>query len=468
MQNWKFVRLFKTAVTRSPGEIDALAEIMRGYESGVNGIPAGYTYFGQFVAHDLSELQLGPPQAERLRVSELRQARRPVLDLDSVYGGGLDDSIVRFDRKSGRFELGETATGKRHDLPRRPDGTPLIADGRNDENLLVAQMHVLFMHFHNKLVDHYRTLPGGCRQPATELFARARREAILTYRWITLHDFARRLLPDAVYQHVVRHGRGAILDRCKRWPVTSVEFVGAALRFGHSMIQESYKISSKGQAPVKLEQLFELTGKGQLGEDRLPDDMIVDWGLFFVFLGYPGWGPTRSDRPVNQALQINTSITESMRDLVRSSAQFSIIGRNLERGEELKLASGQEICKQLQLRHPQTARDVGLREMERSRLLDDLASHPGLRDNTPLWAYVLSEAKQYVLDHDLADSKLGVLGGWLVADGLMAAAHYSDVQPDPSWRPRTSVVNRVLGGWRKDAALVDDLTLEDLIVFTYT
>ena len=54
-------------------------------------IPAGFTYLGQFIDHDLTfdktTVMLG---AERL-AAQLLQARSPSLDLDSLYGAGPTD-----------------------------------------------------------------------------------------------------------------------------------------------------------------------------------------------------------------------------------------------------------------------------------------------------------------------------------------------------------------------------------------
>ena len=47
------------------------------------------------------------------------------------------------------------------DLPRNQQGRALLGDARNDENLVVAQLHLLFVQFHNRVVDHLAaTSPG--------------------------------------------------------------------------------------------------------------------------------------------------------------------------------------------------------------------------------------------------------------------------------------------------------------------
>ena len=39
-------------------------------------------------------------------------------------------------------------------LPRGPNGRALIGDPRNDENRIVAQLHAIFLRFHNQVADH--------------------------------------------------------------------------------------------------------------------------------------------------------------------------------------------------------------------------------------------------------------------------------------------------------------------------
>lgn len=469
MQNWNFIRLFETTESTSDEDLGLLVKAMKADPENGNGIPAGYTYFGQFLAHDLTELRRGSrdPGRDPVSVKKLKQARKPALDLDSLYGCGLEDSIVTYKKKTGKFVLGKAANGKSRDLFRRPDGTPLIADVRNDENLLVAQMHVLFMRFHNKLIDHYRNQPGGRKLTASELFVRARTEAILSFQWITLYDFARRILPVEIYRHIVLERRGALLPRHRKSPATSIEFSGAAFRLGHSMVRNTYQISSS--APfVNLAELFSYTGKGILSHGvKLPEKMIVDWRLFFTFRDHAQWRDL-SGRVANQARRIDTSIASFMQSLPHGCCGGDIIDLHLRRGRELGLATGQEVCKQLQERHPRVAKDVGLEVMTKSTLFDRLPKGSKLRSQTPLWAYILSEAREYIRDNGPDRlACVGRLGGWIVADGLMAAIHYSDVHLDSAWSPRESVINQLLGE-RKAPESRDSLSLEDLIVFTYS
>ena len=123
-----------------------------------SGIPAAYTYLGQFIDHDLTF----DPASSLQRQNDpdaLIDFRTPRFDLDSVYGRGPDDQPYLY--ADGRlFQLGGVLTGNAlgqalnaHDLP-RSSATParaIIGDPRNDENVIVSQFQGLFLRFHNKV-----------------------------------------------------------------------------------------------------------------------------------------------------------------------------------------------------------------------------------------------------------------------------------------------------------------------------
>ena len=51
-------------------------------------MPAGYTYLGQFVDHDLTMDDTDVGLGDDVTPAELVQGRSPRLDLDSLYGAG--------------------------------------------------------------------------------------------------------------------------------------------------------------------------------------------------------------------------------------------------------------------------------------------------------------------------------------------------------------------------------------------
>src|SRR5262249_13169392 len=124
-----------------------------------------------------------------------------------------------------------------HDLPRGGSGSAIIADPRNDENLIIAQLHVAMIRFHNEVAAKLKrsTAPS-------DPFDQARRLVAWHYQFIVLTDVLPRPMDKAVLGRVPR--AGSMLTRlCAArgcGPFMPVEFSAAAYRFGHSMINADY------------------------------------------------------------------------------------------------------------------------------------------------------------------------------------------------------------------------------------
>ena len=112
----------------------------------------------------------------------------------------------------------------------------IIADPRNDQTLIILQLHVAMQMFHNKLVDYMR----ACRVPRAAVFESARRLARWHYQWMVTHEFlpaiVGKAMADSVYKEVTHQGadhqhqvlqadepaRGAPSSRSSsRWPHTA-------------------------------------------------------------------------------------------------------------------------------------------------------------------------------------------------------------------------------------------------------
>jgi Animal haem peroxidase len=142
---------------------------------GASQIPAGFTYLGQFIDHDLTFDRTNVTFGEHVSPSQLLQARSPSLDLDSLYGARPQDAdSAKFYAADGlHLKVGKTvavgtdAAMDGFDIPRGAGSTAaqkrtaIIPDPRNDENLGVAQTHLAFIRFHNRVVD---TLPASVPQ----------------------------------------------------------------------------------------------------------------------------------------------------------------------------------------------------------------------------------------------------------------------------------------------------------------
>src|SRR4051812_5392303 len=109
-----------------------------------------YTYFGQFIDHDLTLDRLPQPAAP-VDPTTLTNGRTFRFDLDSVYGGGPSVSPRLYTGE--RFKIQDPNPNGVIDLPRNPDGSAIINEPRNDENEILSQIHVAWLRLHNRLVD---------------------------------------------------------------------------------------------------------------------------------------------------------------------------------------------------------------------------------------------------------------------------------------------------------------------------
>jgi Animal haem peroxidase len=146
---------------------------------------AGTTFVGQFIDHDVT-FDTSSTLGTATDPLTSPNGRTPTLDLDSIYGGGPAGSPTLYDTAHDPAKLLIGSGGAFEDLPRLADGTAIIADPRNDENLVIAGLHCAFILFHNRAVDDARANGARSWQAA---FAEARRLTTWHYHWLVLHEF---------------------------------------------------------------------------------------------------------------------------------------------------------------------------------------------------------------------------------------------------------------------------------------
>ena len=422
------------------------------------GIDAGYTYLGQFIDHDLtfdplsSLLKQNDPDA-------LTDFRTPRFDLDSLYGRGPDDQPYLYEDGGLYFKLGRKLTGSDFDaqacdLPRHGlDGQrkrALIADPRNDENVIVAQLHATLLRFHNRVVKH---LALGGRKPN---FEEAQRFVRWHYQWVVLHDFLPTVVgQEAVYEVLphLRNGTSIFVDKpdlrffkWRREPFMPIEFSAGAYRFGHSMVRPLYRLNTNllGQGeddPVNGRKMIltpEDNDHGLNGFRAFPDHWAVDWSLFFKMTMRP---PKTGVNRLQKSYKIDTSLVNPLGTLPRSVAPTmrSLAERNLKRGVSMGLPSGQAVARAMGL---EPIADDQLRvgkateeDHAKNKRMTEIS--PAFSDNAPLWCYVLAEAQQQ-FEKDDTPIRLGPVGGRLVAEvfvGLLTGDSHSFLSQAPNWTP---------------------------------
>jgi Animal haem peroxidase len=376
---------------------------------------AGTTFMGQFIDHDITfdtTSAMGVPTEP----GSSPNGRTPSLDLDSVYGAGPVASPELYDSVD-HAKLRIATGGIFEDLARTSDGTntAIIADPRNDENLMIAGLQCAFILFHNKAVDWARA--NGYADSA---FDQARQLTTWHYHWVVLHEFLPLVVGQALVDDVLRKGRRFYKPRMREGFIP-VEFQAAAYRFGHSMVRPSYRANLKGDdGNPFFAMVFDSAGEGQAdpvdlrGGARAPR-RFIGWQTFFDF----GDGEVKPNKKIDT--RISTPLFELPLGAIAShDTPQSLPQRNLLRQLTWSLPSGQDV-----------ARVMGVERLTPPELRD-LRPY-GFDKSTPLWYYVLREAELR------ADGlRLGKVGGRIVAEvliGLMQSDPSSFLVQKPAWTP---------------------------------
>ena len=413
-----------------------------------SGIPALYTYLGQFIDHDLTFDPASSLQKQN-DPDALVDYRTPAFDLDNVYGRGPDDQPYLYDG-NGAFLLGTDIAGGNagaKDLPRN-GATParaLIGDPRNDENTIVSQLQGLFLRFHN------RTL----RDNPALTFAEVQQQVRFHYQYVVLHDFLPRLVKAQVLDDLKSNGRYD--ERCLHFfhwrnePFMPVEFAVAAYRLGHSMIRPGYRLNDQVLLPIFPVPAQGLD-EGLTGFRAMNPAWGIDWGRFIdIDVRKQDGSDADKQKRMQLAYRIDTSLVNPLAALPAAVAvnPSSLALRNLERGFRLGLPSGQTV-----------ARAMGVTPLHDEQILIgkavDVPDSPvpslaslrlaGFTNNAPLWTYILAEAMQSktavevnsVEKNQVNTPQLGAVGGRIVAEvflGLMFGDANSMLSLHPHWQP---------------------------------
>src|SRR5215217_4186219 len=87
-----------------------LGRAMTRGSGGSSAIPAGYTYLGQFVDHDLTFDKTLVTLGTNVAPIDLLQGRSPAVDLDSLYGAGPGDpKSAKFYKDDRHLKIGRTS-----------------------------------------------------------------------------------------------------------------------------------------------------------------------------------------------------------------------------------------------------------------------------------------------------------------------------------------------------------------------
>ena len=399
VRNGRFDRLFPATTSLKPDDtvLRALAKFMvtSFNEHGVDDpdpgkaidkaepadenatIPAAYTYFGQFVDHDmiLDTTDFGQSQKD---LSATVDFRTPALDLDCLYGGGPADqpSLYRTARNGARhlLRLGAAISNAspnttQYDLLRLPPFSEqdaaqlaLIGDKRNDENKIVSQFQAVMISLHNRIYEDDDFHPGIT--DANDRFTNTVKLVRWHYQWVVLHDFLehRPLMPTALsdfgsiyHPRLVFHD--SVMAKGRVYPFMPVEFSGAAYRLGHSMVRPSYSLSTtntqRGSSPrisVFGTQGDDLRGFGE----PITDEWSIDWGFFVDGISAIGansaWVLPQPSYRIDTRVGHPLSALPEFENLTEDKKiEANLAYRNLSRAVGLGLPTGEEVADELKI-----------------------------------------------------------------------------------------------------------------------
>lgn len=477
-------------------------------------IPAGYTYFGQFLDHDMT-LDTTPLGSAEIDTSALVDFRSPALDLDCVYGRGPDDQPYMYDglklRLGRAIGTAGATIGTKNDLFRLSEsvppandgreGVPILGDKRNDENKIVSQIHGALIAFHNKVVQDNALLVAFGADLRSDA-SRFRAAAMLVrwhYQWVVVHDFLDRVCEPGIKTEVLNPGGQPRLGHYRKqqaeYAYIPIEFSGAAFRFGHSMVRPSYALNFVVGTGGERIPLFSRDADSRRNMNgfpgTLPDEWGVDWGYFLDGDLNPKVGP---DFKVPQpSYRIDALLVDPLADLpefLTTGSPFTHLAfRNLQRGQMLGLPSGQDVSRELGIVPlgddilwdagsrllANTQLDGGDKEdfeqVREARAAVKAAWVEGngqfLQGSTPLWYYILREAEYYGVTKDpnepgvgLGGQHLGPVGSRIVAETLIGLL----------WYDRNSFLHNA-SGFKPMAPIAlepGDFTLDKLIRYALT
>jgi hypothetical protein len=384
----------------------------------LGSVAAGWPFFGQFVAHDITA-DRSAPQAHA-DPSQLRNARSPRLNLEGLYGDGPVGHPFLF-RRDDPAKLLTGPLGR--DLLRNGEGTAIIGDPRNDSHVVVSQMHLAFVHAHNAFVDRAR----ASGEPEDQVFAAAARELVWHYQTVVLREFLPSLIGAELTGLIMRGDRRYYRPRDQAF--IPLEFADAAYRYGHSQIRHAYQLNSAGGAVPIFPDL--------LGFQPVAPQHRIEWPKLFDAVGAPPAARAKKidGRLVGALIALPVALTGAC----EVEEFHSLAVRDLERGQGVGLPSGEAVARHMG-EPPLSAEEVG-------------ASSAGWSSETPLWYYILREA-----DVRQGGDRLGPVGARIVGEvliGLLDLDTTSVRHAPKSWRPSATLVELLTGVTRAPAATLD-------------
>lgn len=411
--------------TQSDGILVDIADAMTIGDTGANtnleAVPAAYTYFGQFIAHDLSDMEITFDDTGQTII--LNNGFSPFLDFGTLFGliNGHAGEETAWKEKAGSYlGVARSQLAKYfRDLPREVSGKTAVRDSRSDANLAISQMHVLMVQFHQNMSD-------GVPMQGTQKCIEASSKFLQS---VVLFDYLPRIIKKEVYDDVMEQGRRVVAADSRHGSsfLVPIEFSAACFRFGHSMVAGDYHPWNDKAKAADLDAMlhycyhapspssaeYNLDGLG-VWPRSVPQSWATDWRTMVETPNEP--------TPPIMALPINTDLVDQFKALPERllpaneqgvQQQFSLPKKTLDRGKLLELPTAQVLQDHVAQKVSGTSSQGTLGSLlSPEQIAGPLNSSVG--HSTPLWFYTLREA-------EFESGKLGDLCGRIVMETLHAA-----------------------------------------------
>lgn len=428
-------------------ELPALAaRLMKPAQAGGEGeMPAGYTYLGQLMAHDLCtptegefDYALSGPAPGFTRQTVTQALREHPLHLESLFGPITADAALPVLHRFPPAPLFYPYFAA--DIPRRKPvsgpGRSLgdLPDTRNDDNPMIAQLSALFIAHAERVTARLAALGHA---PADSLRGAKVATARMWHR-ILLHDLLPRLaLPELADLPADLGAPGG-----KDIPV---EVTAAILRAGHWLVRSQYQLNVN-TIPIRVL----LKGEPDIAALRArpggENFWRIDWRNFFDLDSV--WPPQRamrleggltamfgSDFGLPETMEIHAALVASDNDLALRD-----LARSADSGLQTVTALAARLAPALRDRFPDW---VLWDDSARANLLSGWCAacgHPApghLTADPPLYLYALLEAGTGPRVRGFGEGlRLGALGSallWSSVKGAVevAASTLPDAPADP-------------------------------------
>lgn len=348
---------------------------------------ATHTYLGQMLSHELVPATDGSGRRAKAK-----------LDLDSLYGSSEDERIY-FDSE-GNFLTGKDSAGNPDcDLLRLPNvGTAIIPEPRNDENLLISQLHLFWQRVHNKIAKLIRKKNN--QYSRSQIVSASRKYVVYLFHRVIVEDFLNLLLQQEVHKEYFEKQKQYFLAQ-RQVDIVPFEFSMACFRLGHSMVRPFYELQP-GRGKKDLSQLLR-----HVRGNTILESEVVDWAHLEKL----------------HAKRIDHFLTDAMRNIPAlpggqaCMSHTQIVEANLAAGRNAQLPSPETIIDKLVSQQHPLVEILGFdvktyQEVHQNLIGFNITDFPD--GKLPMWLYILFEAKTFGGN----GNRLGPLGSVVVAETL--------------------------------------------------